>query len=108
MDDNDKEAIQMAEKKNPTLKKARYEMTYLTGDEAVQRLQDLRDKWEMDRISALDFAEEKGIEKGIEKGRKEGEQQNKKEIAKKMLVEKIDINTIIKITGLTKEEIEKL
>ena len=82
----------MAEKKNPTLKKARYEMTYLTGDEAVQRLQDLRDKWEMDRISALDFAEEKGIEKGIEKGRKEGEQQNKKEIAKNRKIIDLSVN----------------
>ena len=90
----------MAEKKNPTLKKARYEMTYLTGDEAVQRLQDLRDKWEMDRISALDFAEEKGIKKG--------EQKNKKEIAKKMLAKGIDIDTIVELTGLSKEKIEKL
>ena len=32
----------------------------------------------------------------------------KLQIAKKMLTEKIDINTIIKITELTKEEIERL
>ena len=41
MDDYDKEAIAMAEKKNPTLKKAREEITYLTGDAAVQRLEEL-------------------------------------------------------------------
>lgn len=41
---------------------------------------------------------------GIEEGRKAA----KKEDAKKMLAENIDINLIIKITGLTKEEIENL
>lgn len=92
MDDNDKEAIQMAEKKNPTIKKARYEMDYLTGDEAVQRLQDLRDKWEMDRISSINFAKEEA----------------KKDTAKKMIDKGIEIETIIEITGLTKEEIEEL
>ena len=39
-------------------------------------------------------------EKGIE--------QNKIETAKKMLEEKLDINLISKITGLSKEEIKKL
>ena len=96
MDDYDKEAIAMAEKKNPTLKKAREEITYLTGDAAVQRLEELREKWEMDRISAIDFAEERG--------KKEGQ----KEIAKKLLKENIDIEIIVKTTGLTKEEIENL
>ena len=96
MDDYDKEAIAMAEKKNPTLKKAREEITYLTGDAAIQRLEELREKWEMDRISAIDFAEERG--------KKEGQ----KEIAKKLLKENIDIEIIVKTTGLTKEEIENL
>ncbi len=96
MDDNDREAIQMAEKKNPTIKKARYEMSYLTGDEAVQRLQDLRDKWEMDRISSINHA------------KKQAKHENQKEIAKKMLEEKIDINLISKITGLSKEKINNI
>ena len=38
----------------------------------------------------------------------EGAKQKQIEIAKKMLENKMDIETIIKITGLTKEEIEKL
>jgi predicted transposase/invertase (TIGR01784 family) len=38
----------------------------------------------------------------------EGIEQGKKEVAKKMLAEKIDIELIMKITELTKEEIEKL
>ena len=46
----------------------------------------------------------KGMEKGIEKGREE----EKLETAKKMLKEGIKIDLIIKVTGLTKEEIENL
>lgn len=128
LDDNDKEAIRLAEKKNPTIKKAREEMTYLTGDEAVQRLQDLRDKWEMDRISSINTAKERGVEQGlkegieqglkegieqglkqgVEQGLKQGEEKSKKEMAKKMKKMQMKIEDIMELTGLTKEEIEKL
>ena len=112
MDDYDKGMIEMAEEKNPTLKKAREEITYLTGDAAVQRLEELREKWEMDRISAIDFAEERGkqegIKQGIEKGKAEGKKEQQKETAKKMLEKNIAIDVIIDVTGLSKEEIEKL
>ena len=37
-----------------------------------------------------------------------GKAEKQKEIVKKMLEEKIEIETIIKVTGLSKEEIEKL
>lgn len=56
IDDNNKELINMAENKNETLKKARIEMNYLTGDAEVIRLAELREKWEMDRISAINHA----------------------------------------------------
>ena len=42
------------------------------------------------------------------KGKNDGFEQKNKEIAKKMKEEGLDINIIIKITNLTKEEIEKL
>ena len=38
-------------------------MTYLIGDEEVQRLAWLREKWEMDRVSAIKHAEKEGIKK---------------------------------------------
>ena len=60
----------------------------------------------------IEEAEQRGVEKGFEKGTKEGTQQGIKnrniEIAKNMIKENIDIDIISKITGLTKEEIEKL
>lgn len=44
----------------------------------------------------------------IEKGLKEGQEIKTKELAQKMKNEGLDINLIIKITGLNKEEISKL
>ena len=41
-------------------------------------------------------------------GRAEGRKENQIQIAKNMLDEKMDIKLISKITGLSKEEIEKL
>lgn len=55
----------MAENKNETLKKAREEMNYLTGDAELRRLAELREKWEMDRISAISHATKIGKEEWI-------------------------------------------
>jgi predicted transposase/invertase (TIGR01784 family) len=66
----------------------------------------------MDRVSAIGYAKREGeaigLDKGIKQGKKQGEKQKTIEIAKKMKLEKIPIEIIIKTTELTKEEIEKL
>ena len=100
IDDNDRGLVKMAEEKNKTIKKAREEMTYLTGDEEVQRLAWLREKWEMDRVSAIKHAEKQGEQLG--------KKDNQIEIAKKLLQRKMPIEDIQEITLLSKEEIEKL
>ena len=104
IDDNDRGKIKMAEKKNKTLEKARKEMTYLTGDEEIRRLAELREKWEMDWNSSMDYSKREGIKEGIKKGAKEKNLEN----AKKMKEKNIPTETIVEITGLTREEIEKL
>ena len=86
----------MAEKKNPTIKKARQEVTYLTGDEAVKRIEFLSEKWEMDRISEINHA------------KKFTEIKTKIETAKKLLEKGMDIDSIMEVTDLSKEEIEKI
>ncbi len=43
----------------------------------------------------------------IRKGRREGRRETLKYIAKRMLNEKVDIDFIMRITGLTKEQILK-
>ena len=108
IDDNDRGKIKMAEKKNKTLEKARKEITYLTGDEEIRRLAELREKWEMDWNSSMDYSKREGIKEGKKEGIKEGAKEKNLENAKKMKEEKIPTETIMKITGLTKEEIEKL
>ena len=108
LDDSDQEAVKMAERKNNTLKKARKEIDYLTGDDAVRRLADLREKWEMDYVTGIECAEKKGISKGREEGRKQGEKENKIKIAKKLLEMGMEITKISEVTGLSDEEIRKL
>ena len=48
------------------------------------------------------------LEEAEKRGKEEGEKEKQQEIAKKMKEKGIDISTIIEITGLKKEEIEKL
>ena len=100
IDDYDREMVKVAEEKNEKLKKARIEMNYLTGEAETRRLAELREKWEMDRVSAINHA--------TRKGKSEGKEEEKIEIAKEMLKEKMPIEMIIKFTKLTKEEIEKI
>lgn len=108
LDDYNKEAVKLAEEKNDTLKQARIEMNYLTGDAEVRRLAELREKWEMDRISEIGFAKREGIKEGEEKGRQEGKREEQIEIAKKMIEKGIDTRTIIELIGLTEEEIDSI
>lgn len=96
IDDTDRGKIKMAEEKNKILKQAKIEMNYLTGDNEVRRIAELQEKWESDRVSELSYATRKG------------EKKSKLEIAKRMLEKNKDIEEIIELTELTKEEIESL
>ena len=67
---------------------------------------------EVDMCEFLDELEkrgmEKGIEQGIEQGMEKGEEQATFRIAKNFKDSKVDIEIIVKATGLTKEQIEAL
>lgn len=92
------EEIRMSD--NEFVKKAEKELEYLNGDEEERRLAELREKAIRDEAAAMAGA--------LRRGREEGIKENSIQITKKMLEEKIDIEMIMKITGLTKEEIENL
>ena len=98
--DNWKEGVKMAGKENKIFERARKEMNYLTGDAAVQRLAELREKWEMDRVSAINYATRNGEQKGAKK--------EKIEIAKQLLKMGMTVEQIKEATKLTEEEIQKL
>ena len=89
---------------NPKIKKAQEEYEYLTGDEATKRIAELRQKAIRDEGNAMYHAKEEGIAEGMQKGKME----SKKEIAKKLLKKGMTIEEIESITGLTKQEIEKI
>ena len=102
----------MAVQENEKIAKAQVEYKYLTGDEKVQRLAFLRDKWESDHKSELNWekreAEKKGRKLGERIGEAKGERRKQKEIIIKMLKENYEDDIIIKLTEIDKEELEKL
>ena len=132
IDDEDKELVEVAEKKNKVLKKARKEVEYLTGDAAVRRMAELREKWDLEYAVSMDYAKKKGLEDGKKQGIKEGKEQGIKEgkeqgikegieegiqigernnqikTAKEMLNQGIADDLIIKITHLSAKEIENI
>ena len=63
---------------------------------------------EIDMCEFLDELEKRGMEKGIEQGMEKGEEQATFRIAKNFKDSKVDIEIIVKATGLTKEQIEAL
>lgn len=108
------EGMKMGE--NKSVDKAKKILEEISKDERERYLAELREKYIMDQKAiadaGFDKGLEKGIKKGIEQGIEQGMQQGKKnkavEIARKLKKMKMSIDEIINITGLSKEEIEKL
>ena len=95
------ERIREKMEENEELKEAAEKLEGMSEDDYMQRIADLREKAILDYNSGMGNA----LRKGIEKGREEGEKKAKLETAKKMLEEKIPIEVIVKVTGISKEEI---
>jgi hypothetical protein len=73
-------------------------------NKSILEYSDVRDAANYAREEGFKYGVIEGEEKGVEKGRKERDI----EIAKILLSENKSIDTIIKYTGLTSEEIEAL
>lgn len=108
IDNPNTEKVEKIMKENKEVKKAKSVLHEMSEDEKLQRLAELREKWEHDEVSAREAYKEHGLEEGRKEGRKQGIEESKKEIAKKMKEKKISIETIIELTGLTQEEIKCL
>ena len=118
------ELLRVVGEKNAKIKEASEKCEYLTGDAEVQRLNFLKRKYELDYNSGMEAAEKRGEKRGEERGEKRGERRGKKigekigiekgirinqmEIIKKLKKIGLDINKIIEVTNLSKEEIEKI
>ena len=94
--------------KNDSVKRAPSVLHEMSEDEKLRRLAELREKAILEEESVRDGALEEGMEIGRKAGRQEGEQEEKIAIAKKMKEEELSIEQIQRITGLTREAIEKL
>ena len=87
-------------KNNESMKKAKEKLNTMSKDERIRRLAELREKAILDELEVKAY--------NYRKGKNEGLEQKNKEIAKKLKEKGLNIDFIIEITNLTKEEIEKL
>jgi predicted transposase/invertase (TIGR01784 family) len=116
----DKRYWEVLRMNEPILSKAMKELEYLSQDEEARRLYEMRQKALHDEASSIAGAKEEGIKEGLEKGEKKGikkgekkgievgEKKAKTKIVQKMLQEKMDIQLISKVTGLSEENILQL
>ncbi len=91
------ERVKTKMEENEELKEAVEKLQGMSEDDYMQRIADLREKAILDYNSGMDTALRKGIA--------EGEKKAKLETAKKMLEKGMNIDTIVEVTGLSKEEI---
>ena len=106
-----REIKEMSEE-NEEIKVALEALEEINADDEKVRMAELREKYILDRNTEIRNAEAKGMQKGIQKGRQEGKQEGmnleKSEIAKKMKQKRMEIQIIMELTGLSKDEIERL
>ena len=106
-DPNESEVSKIMED-NKEIKEAMNELEKISEDEELRRVAELREKAIRDEKNGLRHAREDGLKEGIDIGTKRGFKQGMFLVAKNMKSEGIDIDTIMKITGLSKNDIEKL
>lgn len=98
----------LAEKENKEIKKAMNTLDFISEDPKERERHNSIIMAEYNRLTSEHNFFEAGVEEGIEKGKKEGKREGVIKTAKAMLEKNIPIETIMEITELTKEEIEKL
>ena len=108
-------------KENPKLKEVIIKKdNFVNDDKLARELIEAQEKWELDYKAGISCAKKEGIAEGhatglaegISKGHAtglaEGKLEEKKNLLKNLLKMNMDIETISKATGLTKDELEKL
>ena len=112
LEDPNKEEVEEIMEKNEKIKEAVEELKGMSEDEELRILAELREKGRRDYNAGIKYATKKGEELGEKRGEKIGEKRGEKrgriQIAQKMLEEKINIDTIIRLTGLKRREVEML
>ena len=110
---NDSKTVKETKK---AINKAKKRLEELSNNEHERYLAELREKYTRDQYEIQAYGYDKGVEEGKIEGRKEGKlegiiegrKEKSIEIAKSLLTQNIDMEVIIKCTGLTKEEINEI
>ena len=92
------ELVQELEKVEVEIKEAKAELVRLSGDRKERERYEKRRESRLNEVSALSYAEEKGIQKGVK--------QEKIEIAKNLVQKGLDDDFILETTGLTLAEVK--
>ena len=124
IDYEDREMVKMAVAQNKLVEKAQKEYEYLTGDEATKRWQFLREKAILDERAAYINGKTRGKEEGEivgeargkiigekcgeKRGKIIGEREGRIKTAIELMKNNINIDIIVKCTGLNKKELEEL
>ena len=108
LENPESERVVQKMQENENLKEAVEKLDRISEDERMQRIVDLREKAIMDEKAIYRKGINDGKVEGRILGKIEGAKEKEEQIAKNMLQENMPIEVIAKITGLTKEEIEKL
>ena len=87
-----------------TLEYSQDNKSWLLVDEEKEKIKLQKTEISMARKAGL----KQGIEEGLEKGIEQGQKSEKLSIAKNMLAKGMKATDILELTGLTKEELEKL
>ena len=94
----------MLEQQNPQIRKAVGILKELSEDERTRMLMEEREKARRDIASMVNGARKEGLQQGLQQGKNE----HAKASALNALRMGLDIEIIMKISGLTREEVEKL
>ena len=102
------EKMEGEEMENEYIRKAKEKLDEINQSEEERRLAEIRERTIRDEMAIRDSGYIDGKKDGIKEGEKKGIEKAKQEIIKQMLKYNMSIENIIKITNLSKAEIENL
>ena len=98
----------MLAQESQMMRKANETITIMEMSPRDKWLYDSRMKYEHDRASCLSEGYRQGIEQGLERGFADGSYQTKLETAKLMKQANCKLDFIMKMTGLSEEEVKSI
>jgi predicted transposase/invertase (TIGR01784 family) len=89
---------------SPAIAEAWGVIKHLSADESARMLAESREKGRRD----MKAHRETGRREGLREVLREGEQKGRREVARNALLEKLPVETVVKLTGLSPDEVERL